>query len=88
MGIHDILAFLMDYVNVITHYLKLSQEFFYELQCVYWDISLVKFIKFNALSTYTQGMNRINKNFRNPKLHQEMFIKIPCRYWGGLIISH
>ena len=35
-------------------------------------------------STYTQQMNRINKNFHNPKLHQKMFIKIPC-YWDGLI---
>ena len=31
MEIHGILAFLMDYVNVIIHYLKLSQKFFCEL---------------------------------------------------------
>ena len=36
---------------------------------MHWDISLVRFIKFSAtikvhaFSTYTQGMNRINKNF-------------------------
>ena len=42
-------------------------------------------IRVHAFSIYTQGVNRINKNFHNPKLHQKMFMKIPCWYWGGLI---
>ena len=50
--------------------------------------SFIKFnatIKVHAFSNNTKRLNRINKNFHNPKLHQQMFIKIPCRYWSGLI---
>ena len=50
---------------------------------------LIKFnatIKFHAFSIYTQGMNRMNKNFDNPKLHQQNVHKNTMQVLGWVAI--